>query len=78
MAEASLYDLLGVSPTAVPAELKKAYHQQCLRWHPDPDPDPNPNPDPNTNTNTKPNPNPNTNTNTNLRWHPDPDQVAPR
>ena len=35
MAGASLYDLLGVPPTAAPAELKKAYHQQCLRWHPD-------------------------------------------
>ena len=30
-----MYDLLGVPPTAEPAELKKAYHQQCLRWHPD-------------------------------------------
>jgi DnaJ family protein B protein 6 len=35
MADASLYDLLGVPPTAEPAELKKAYHQQCLKWHPD-------------------------------------------
>jgi len=35
MAEASLYDLLGVPPSAEPAELKKAYHHQCLRWHPD-------------------------------------------
>ena len=35
MAEASLYDLLGVPPTAEPAELKKAYHHQCLKWHPD-------------------------------------------
>ena len=26
---------MGVPPTAEPAELKKAYHQQCLRWHPD-------------------------------------------
>ena len=33
--QASLYDLLGVSPTAEPAELKKAYHHQCLKWHPD-------------------------------------------
>ena len=31
MADASLYDLLGVPPTAEPAELKKAYHQQCLK-----------------------------------------------
>ena len=35
MADASLYELLGVAATAEPGELKKAYHQQCLKWHPD-------------------------------------------
>ena len=29
------YDVLGVNPSASPEEVKTAYKQSCLRWHPD-------------------------------------------
>lgn len=32
------YDVLGVSPSASPAEVKTAYKRSCLRWHPDRNP----------------------------------------
>lgn len=31
----TLYALLGCAPTATSAELKRAYHKQALRVHPD-------------------------------------------
>ena len=31
----SLYDVLGVSPTASADEIKKVYRQQAMKWHPD-------------------------------------------
>jgi len=34
------YDTLGVSPTATASALKKAYHKQSLRYHPDKNKDP--------------------------------------
>ena len=33
--DATLYELLGVTPDAGTAELKRAYKKQALRWHPD-------------------------------------------
>jgi DnaJ family protein A protein 2 len=33
--ETKFYDLLGVSPDATAAELKKAYRKQALIYHPD-------------------------------------------
>lgn len=33
--ETGLYDLLGVSPGATDAEIKKGYRKAALRWHPD-------------------------------------------
>ena len=33
--EESLYDILGVRPSATEAELRKAYRREALLWHPD-------------------------------------------
>jgi curved DNA-binding protein CbpA len=35
----SLYDTLGVSPTASADDIKKAYRRQAMKWHPDRNPD---------------------------------------
>ncbi|KAL1521831.1 hypothetical protein AB1Y20_021482 [Prymnesium parvum] len=35
LADASPYDVLGVSLHAEGGEIKRGYHQQCLQWHPD-------------------------------------------
>lgn|GEM_PF-4557822 len=31
----SYYDVLGLSPTATPEDVRKSYHYQVLMWHPD-------------------------------------------
>ena len=37
--KASAYDILGVAKNATDAEVKKAYRQLALKWHPDKHPD---------------------------------------
>ena len=38
--EPTLYDVLYCNPSATEAELKQAYKQQALHWHPDKNDDP--------------------------------------
>lgn len=33
--ETKLYDILNISPSATPAEIKKSYRKLALKWHPD-------------------------------------------
>jgi DnaJ family protein B protein 4 len=40
MPHTALYDLLGVRPSCTDRELRQAYRQQALKWHPDKHPDP--------------------------------------
>lgn len=35
----SLYDILGVTPSASPAQIKAGYRKAAMRWHPDRNPD---------------------------------------
>lgn len=35
VADTSYYDVLGVAPDASAGDIKRAYHRESLRWHPD-------------------------------------------
>lgn len=37
-AGATFYDVLGLSPAATDADVRRAYHSLALRWHPDRNP----------------------------------------
>ncbi|RYP35150.1 hypothetical protein DL767_003927 [Monosporascus sp. MG133] len=40
VADTTLYDILGIQPSATDREIKQAYRKKALKWHPDKNPDP--------------------------------------